>query len=280
MKFYKLTDAPLRKDDQVFKVSPTGSLIATSMLFSIVIMLVVLGFCGGRKGGVSFPPSVPWLIAAAVLALFALLALGSLRASLKPSNWLLRCKQKGLLIKYRSHRNWRLPAEDVQVVGLEYSEIACAWQVKEWRNTPGLDGGARREMMTYLNLRLVDPDTALLEQHLEAERKRQWSSLLLHYPVEVLPGGIIRLQWRRAGGGLYSNPARAINWLSQHVKIAPPSSSKTDLTHQPGASPVEEEGKILQLLKSGDKMGAVRLTREVYNCSLSEAMTYVDKMNE
>lgn len=279
MKFYKLSDTPLSKNDQVFKVSPTGSLIATSLLFSAVITLVALGFCGGIKSGLKLPPSVLWVMAA-VLSLVGLLALGSLRASLKPSNWLLRCNQKGLLIKYRSHRNWCLPAEDVQVLGLDYSEIASAWQVKEWRNSPGLEGSTRRDMMTYHDLGLVNPDTALLEKQLEAERNRKWSSLYLHYPVEVLPGGVIRLQWRKAGGGLYSNPSQALEWLSRYIKIAPPASVRTDLTHDPAQSPEDEEGKIRRLLKSGDKMGAVRLTREIYNCSLSEAMAYVDKMNE
>jgi hypothetical protein len=55
-------------------------------------------------------------------------------------------------------------------------------------------------------------------------------------------------------------------------------STKVDLAHQRNLSPGEEDAKIAELAKSGDKIGAVKLTRQIYGSTLNEAVAFVEKL--
>jgi hypothetical protein len=202
-----------------------------------------------------------------------------------PTNWLLRCRDSGVIIKYRSFENWRCPAEDVQVVGFDYSEIAWVRTVKERRITPGLGGGRTTQLqyLTYLDFCLVNADTSALETHLQAEGKAEppGNFKIIHgdYPVEVVAGGIVRLRWSMDGGYRISpSLKKAIEYLGRYVKITTTDSTKVDLTHPSNLSSEEGDADILKLAKSGDKLGAVRLTRRLYGSTLSEAVAFVEKL--
>jgi len=137
--------------------------------------------------------------------------------------------------------------------------------------------------VTYLDFCLANADTAALEACLQAEQKAEprgrFKTIYRDYPVEALPGGIVRLRWSISGGyGIHPSPRKAIEYLSRHIKIAAATSTKVDLTHQNNLSPDEEDAKIMKLAQSGDKMGAVKLTRQIYGSSLSEAVAYVEKL--
>ena len=69
-----------------------------------------------------------------------------------------------------------------------------------------------------------------------------------------------------------------VEYLSRHVKTAAAVSTKVDLTHQRNLSPEDGDARILKLAKSGDKMGAVKLTRQIYGSTLSEAVAFVEKL--
>lgn len=278
MRFYTLGEIPARSDDQLFKVSPTSPFIWFIAFSGIGVALLLLGITGAKIYGLNLPPVFFIYLGAATFGLFGWLAFGGFRASLKPSNWLLRCNSTGVIIKYRSFLNWRFPAEDIQAVGFDYSEIAWARAVKEQRASPGVGGETKSQVLTFLDLCLANADTSALEAHLQAEQKAEppgrFKTINRSYPVEVLPGGIVRLRWN----GLSPSPRKAIQFLSRHVKIAAASSSQVDLTHQSNSSPGQEDAKILALARSGDKMGAVKLTRQIYGASLSEAVAFVEKL--
>jgi hypothetical protein len=215
---------------------------------------------------------------AAFAGLFGLFAFHAFRASLKPTNWLLRCNRSGVIIHFRSFLNWRLPADDVQAVGFDYSEIAWARTVKERRNSPGLGGNARTQtqQFTFLDLCLVNADTTALEKQLQQEGSLSPEGIMISsdYPVQVKPDGIVELRW----SGISPSARNAIQYLGQQVMIADADSRKVDLTHQANLPPGAEDGKILELAKSGDEMGAMTLTRQTYGCSLSEAKDFVAKL--
>ena len=123
----------------------------------------------------------------------------------------------GVIIKYRSFQNWRCPAEDVQAVGFDYSEIAWVRMVREQRTAPGLGGNQTNQIqhLTYLDFCLANADTAALEAHLQAEQKAEppgrFKTIYRDYPVEVLPGGIVRLRWSLSGGyRIRPSPGKAI----------------------------------------------------------------------
>jgi hypothetical protein len=113
MNFYKLDEVPITRDDTVFKESPTVNAIAALV-------------AGIEKWPHGKSPTTFFYSAAVLCTLIGLLPLSFFRASLKPSNWLLRCQLSGFLVKYRGYENWKLPADTLQAVGFDYGEISWA----------------------------------------------------------------------------------------------------------------------------------------------------------
>jgi hypothetical protein len=285
MKFYRLSEIPIWSDDQVFKVSPTGPFIWLTAFSVVAIVLLALGIDGGRRIPAARPlPVFLDYIGAMAFGFFGWMVSCQLRTCLKPTNWLLRCHGSGIIIKYRSYWNWRFPAQDIQAVGFDYSEIAWVRKMEEKHIVQGLDQTRERQKLTCLDFCLHHPDTAALQTHLQAEQRAKFqgkwtTSAVLDYPVEVLPEGIIRLRWRKSGQcALSPSLARALQYPGHHVTIASPDSMKVDLTHQPGRPPREEDAKILKLAQSGDRIAAIELARLTYGSTLTEAVALVEKL--
>ena len=278
MRFYKLDQVTVSRDDQVFKASPTFQTIGLLMTSGVVLTLLVLAVRGGthhRHG----PPAFFYCVFAGMFGLFALYTYGSLRASRKPTNWLLRCQGRGLLIHYRSFRNWRFPADTAQVVGWDYSEIAWARVAKERRITPSMTHGgnsSETHFMTFVELGLVNPDTTEMEKYLSADRSISSGGgmVVLDYPVQVLPGGIMQMSW----GGMHPSAHHAVEYLGRYVKTAETDHRVVDLVHHSKTPPEEERQKILQLVRSGDVLSAVTMAQRVYGYSQSEAHEFVEKL--
>ena len=285
MKFYRLSEIPVRDDDLVFKASTTGAFIWPIVYAGIGIALLLCGINGAKIYGLNLPSGLVFYGGGAMFGWLGWMAWGQFRARMKPSNWLLRCRSSGVIIKYRSYQNWRCPAEDVQTVAFDYAEVAEVRLVKEQRTVPGL-GGAQakvRQVLTYLDFYLANADTSFLETHLQAEQRAEppgrFKTIARDYPVETSPGGIVRLRWSYSGGYRISpSVAKAIEYLSRHVKTTGADSKKVDLTYRSNLSPEAGDADILKLVKSGDKLGAVRLTRQLYGSTLSEAVTFVEKL--
>ena len=127
-----------------------------------------------------------------------------------------------------------------------------------------------------MSLCLVNAGTAALEAQLRAETNfsPEGCMIIRDYPVQVLPGGIVELRWN----GIRPSARKAIQYLSQHIKIVEADFKTVDLTHEENLPPGAEDAKILQLAKSGDVISAVKLTRQIYNCSLAEAKDFVMKL--
>ena len=212
----------------------------------------------------------------AFIGLFAFFAYAGFRAALAPANWLLRCNASGIWLKYRSYLNWRLPQEDTQVVAFDYSEVAWMRSVKERRTVPLLGGRNRSQIQVlhFLEFGLVDPDTSALDARLQAELQVKPENIMitLTYPVEVVSPGIVRVQWNGMSLWLSRAPAGA----GRHVRVVGPDAVKSDLSYRKDLAPGDADARIAALVKSGDKIGAVKLTRQVYGASLDEAMVYVE----
>lgn len=284
MKFYKLSEIPTCIDDKVFKAMPLSQSIPIIIFFAIAIAALFTAVNGGIPKGKhinGLPPGSLYVVSA-VFGLFGLFFVPILRASLKPTNWLFRCSSTAIIIKYRSCLHWRLPSEDIQTVAFDYSEIAWVRKVRQHQTSfGGMRGNSKRtEFKTFLEFCLKDPDTSVLEAHLETERKQKCNPHYWDYPVEVLSGGIIRI---RRGGIMdyfFPNNDKAVQWLGQFIKIEPTHSSKVDFTGRSDIKPQNEDESILNLLKNGDKIGAVRLTQKIYGVSLTDAVEFVDKLQQ
>lgn len=276
MKFYRLSEVPRYADEQVFKRSPFGAGIALVVISAIAIAALLLGLF--HVDGITVPPFIFYIVAGTAV-LFGLFAAHSFRASLQPSNWLLRCHQSGILIHFRSYLNWKIPSDEPEVVGFDYAEIATAKIVKEKRLSPGLgnDRNTQVQWLTFLHLTLRNPDTTDLETEFQRGTNLKANGIMIShdYPVQLQPGDIVELRW---SGGIKPSVRKAIDCLRQHVKIVEAESRKTDLTHKRDSKPEEEDGKILELARRGDEFGAIKLTRMVHGCSLSEAKDFVEQL--
>jgi len=278
MRFYKLDEVPVSRNDVIFKESPTINAIAALILFGLAAGSIYLGVIKWQPSQGHMAPYAPYCVGA-IFAVVGLFPLSNFRASLKPTNWLLRCQLGGLFIKYRAYENWRLPADTLQVVGFEYAEIAWAKLVKEHRTVPNTNGkgGNQTEFLTYIDLGLANPNLSELEANLDAERSLRPDGVIItmDFPVQVRPGGIVEIHW---GAGIRPSARRALQALGPRVKILETEHRKTDLTHRLGANPEDEKAKIIALAQSGDTFGAVRLAQQAYGYSLTQAHAFVDTL--
>src|SRR5579862_2672704 len=209
MKFYKLDQVTISRDDEVFKASP--AMQAVGLVMTLAVVLVLLGF--GIRNGIhhKIVPAFFCCVFGGMFSLFAWNSYSSSRASRKSSNWLLRCHAAGIFIHYRSYRNWGFPSDTPQVVGLDYAEIAWARVAKERRTVPSMEHGGNSgetRFLTFVELGLVNPDTSELENHLSADRGAPVgiSTVVMDYPVQVLPGGIMQLSW----SGMHPSAGKAL----------------------------------------------------------------------
>jgi hypothetical protein len=275
MRFYKLDEVPISRDDVVFKESPLRSAIAAVLFLAVAV--ATLG-CAIAKWPHGAPVAFLYVFGA-FFALFALGAVFNFRATLKPTNWLLRCQIGAVFIHYRAYENWRLPGDTPQVVGLEYGEIAWARLVKEQRKSPSTDGkgGTQFQWFTYIDFGMTNPKLAELEANLQAERGLRPNTgmkvVTLDYPVQVLPGGIVEIRWN---AGMRPSAKKALAVIGQRVKILETEHRKTDLTHHAGANPEEEKAKIIALARSGDHFAAVKLAQQAYGYNLNQAHEFVN----
>ena len=275
MTFHRLDEVPSSREDFVVKESPTINAIAATILFAIAGGALYLGIIKWHPSSGHMSPIAPYFFAG-FFALAGLFPLGNFRASMKPSNWLLRCQLSGVLIKYRAYENWKLPSDTLQAVGFEYGEIAWAKLVKERRTEPSSDSrrGSQITWRTYIDLGLANPETTELEANLQAERNLRPENrvIFLDFPVQVLPGGVVEIRWNSA---MRPSAKKALEVLGARVKILEVEHRVTDLTRRPNMNPDDEKAKILALARSGDEIGALRLAQQVYGYDLHQAHKFV-----
>jgi hypothetical protein len=260
MKFYRLDEIPLRSEDVVFKTSPTGTFLPFLGCSGLAIAALWTSLGGGKLAGFGLPPIVGFVLTV-IFALLGLIALMAFRASLKPTNWLLRCNETGVIIKYRSYLNWRFPAVSPQAVGFDYSEIASARTIRERRPSPDLDGNGapQRNLFTYLDLRLINPDVSSLEAPLRAEYYLQTAHVMVFrdYPVRLLPDGILELRW---SSGIRPAAGKAVGHLRRRLNLADEDPQAPARMCPGGIAAREKMGHPPAPANPGDYVGPQKLT--------------------
>ncbi|HWF20379.1 MAG TPA: hypothetical protein VG754_14000 [Verrucomicrobiae bacterium] len=275
MKFYNLENAPMDRKDLVFRKSRVMAAVPAIICLGIALMalLVALKIINVPKG---FPAVIACLIAV-FMGLIGLAFFAQFRSTLKPTNWLLRANQGGVLIKYRSFLNRKLPATDLQVVGIEYSEIDWARKAIEKRTSLGMGNAnsGKSETLKYLDFGLL-VETSALAQNLQAENRSESaaSSHWEDFPVQLMDGGIVRIKWN----GVVPHLRCALKEIERHAKIQDAESSSTDYVTARNLAPDELKAKVLKLAASGETMAACELARKALRCSLTEAVQYVEKV--
>ena len=263
----------------VCRQSRLVSALATSLM--LVLILGVPGFLVWQAR----PPWWAMLLAAAVAGLIVRWFVGIFVKCWRPSNWLLRIARDGLWINLRSYLNYELPPAKT-VVFLPYDEIAYARE-----HAAKLAEKNRGRTMTwtdrFLELEIVGVSTDELCSELAAELRRQVTRTHLgglatsrsrhgHAPVTVHDSHVIRIAWRGRYDWVSPSLRRTLGELRSRVRIGEP--TRADLTDLHALTSKEVDKLTLQLVESGDKLGAIKLLTDRRGCSTTEAHQLVEDL--
>lgn len=191
-----------------------------------------------------------------------------------PSNWLVRVAPDGLALNLRSYQNAHFPDDAPSVLWLDWSELAC---VREARDvTPVEDSRETPGRTRWLELELAPgTETTALADAVRHERERRGPerrrlgitsrSRSGHVPVFVPEPGRVHVDW--LGHALLGELARHAIRAERRT---------LDRRSRAGA-PLEE--RLLELVRRGDGLAAIRLLRDEERLSLLEAKQRLDSLS-
>ena len=252
--------------------------------------LLALAIFGGVSGGFLLCPTLcplfgieplpAWAsyITGGFLLIFVLIAWHTARASFRSSSWRLRATTNGLYVKVRSFLNYRLSAEDPIVVYLPKAEIIGVREHRIWARRPGTDDNETIQRLVFLEIVLHDEDLSELVALLKAERaiepgKQSGVSMISrHYPVRVLPGGIVQVDWSGLSPGL----KRTVTLLSGVYPVL--DGQRTRQQRFTELDKTAREDRLLELVERGETVGAVKLAKELYGYNTTDAKAFVDDL--
>lgn len=214
------------------------------------------------------------------LALFALIT-GRVWLKLRgPQNWLLCRTPDGVALKFRSALNAHFPPEDQVIVVLQRTDIACFRKVSGWLNSP-TSQNKRSEFVTYLEIGLREPSPQL-ESNLQVERNRKppGTYSTVRYgdnPIRLIDNDrTIRVEWRSSSTSIRPKLDAALSKLSAIAPIEP----AVRIQNTPADDDKAADDAILDLTHHGQVLEAVKLARQRYGFSLSEAKAFVAELSE
>ena len=279
--------APLQflREDQVQRHST--DLLFRQRRWTKVLALAIFG---GIAGGFllcptlcplfSVEPLPPWAsyITGGFLLIFVLIAWHTAKASFLSSSWRLRATTQGLYVKTRSFLNHGLSADDPVVVYLPKAEIIGIREHRIWARRPGTDDSETIQRMVFLEILLHDEDLGELVELLKRERaiepgkKSGVAMIARHYPVRVLPGGIVQVDWSGLSPGL----KRAVTLLSGVYPVL--DGQRTRQQRFTELDKTAKEDRLLELVERGETIGAVKLAKELYGYDTTDAKAFVDDL--
>ena len=220
-------------------------------------------------------------------AIFALILFKVRRDRMRPMNWLVRLQTSGVLVKYRSYLNPGLPAQDAVVVFIPFSEIEWVRKNRVRKNIlGGTRGGDELRFQTYAELKIRnESDLKELEKHLAAERQMQgpylktWygsrrRGISRHYPVYIDSGGVVRIEWR-----VRPKLSAFLAEMKSHVAEAPGPRSSVDYRNADKLTAKQQEEILLELLATGDRIGALRAARHLYGFDMTRAVQFLEELS-
>lgn len=273
MRLLRLQDAQAGPYDRVFRHARMRALIVWLAGFAVAIGLLYRAMSATWVPGYVFGPFV---------LLFLLLTFRFVAARFHESNWLVRLRDTGLFVQYRSYLNYGLSAADPSVVFIPLGEIASARLVKERLETPDTTkpGGTLTQFLRYVELELTG-DVAPLASALGDERgesapvEKHWygssTTLYRDYPVTIDTPPFVRIRWDVAPG------ARTfLDALRPHTVIADTVSLKADFTRLQSLGAEEQKTRLQELARRGDVITAAYIARRLYGGGLADAKAVVE----
>ena len=266
-----LDPAPHRPPEiqRVFRASSAAILawvvggIGSALVFALGVRVA-----GRSVHGLEWIVAGPLFFACgSVLLLLIRGGIGAFSASLREPNWVLGVARDGVYLNVRSYLNAATDDPSPTVAFVPFSEIASARKVVErW------DLRSRGETTTrydaFLELALAGVDTSPLADAVRAEAGRpapersflgvRVRTKVLDRPVFVEQPGIVRVRWKRG----------MLAALEGRVRIG------EELKVRAASTP----DRIPDLVRRGDRMGAIAAARAQGAKSLAEARSLVEEV--
>jgi hypothetical protein len=249
-------------------------------LFFVAPLAFLLQEHAAVRAALASVPGWAWLVLAPcaliVGALYLMIVsalLASARRAFGARNWLARVSPAGLALHLRSFHNEHFPDDGPTVVQLEWRELACVREVRDV--TPPTDSRETCGPTRWVELELAaGVDTSALAALVQHERERPAPERKFlgitsrtrtgHVPVFVPVPGRIHLDW--LGRGLLAA-------LEAHATVA------ERRTFDRNAVPARDlDGRLVELLRRGDKLGAIDLARCEVPLSLIAAKERVEEL--
>lgn len=205
-------------------------------------------------------------------------------AARRATNWRLRATRDGLYVKFRSFRAHGLPAEDPVVVFVPRRSVT--WLRRHDQRMVSVRRAAGKSVITFIKrmcLELkVDGSLAALDAAIAQERRR-WIPTRFgpmrfgHFPVSVVPGDIVRIDWYGPDTMLRPKIDAALAHLARfgyRLADAQRTVRRSDLK---GAGPEHEE-QLLEHAQRGETIDAISLARSIYGYDPAEAKRFVEEL--
>ena len=251
-----------------------------SSLVGTVIFTLFIGVLTGVWSYAALNNPV-FLVFAVPCLLVVLVQSGTIRAALRPSNWVIRAVADGLYIKFRSYLNHHFPPEDRIVIFLPYAEIDSVNKTREKLEVMA-SRGTQTQYWTYLDVHLKDLDTDDTAEAIKVEAGRKGpqrgivSSRANHSPVRVAAPGLLRIPWKSHQDRLRPGIKKALDFLASKVDLG--SELRLDRGRLHDLSEQELDALILELAETGQRIEALKLIRHRFGYSLTEAKRFLDEL--
>ena len=213
--------------------------------------------------------------------LFALILRGVLRARLRPTNWLVRTQTGGILVNLRSYLNYEFDPNNRAAVHFKYADIEFArahWIRQGMPTDKG--GGESIRFHRYAEFKLRNEALVKeLKTELAEERTlfaplggrfikgRKRSS---HYPVHVSREGWVRIEW-----AVRPSLKKFLEEISGQVAF-----KEAAVTHQSFRAAQDQEALLLELIATGDRVGAIKVIKEIYGYDTTRAVKFLEEQEK
>ena len=273
MQLMRFADITATGRDRIFAYSRSRALLGSMILLIAAVTATVLSWVNHTWLGY-------YLAAVILLGFFIFRKMVSAR--FRPSNWLIRLTDQGLFIKFRSYLNFHFPEQDFTAVFIAHAEIRSARFILQKQEVQDRDNGGRSTTMTktqkLVELELAS-ETKELADALTRERAHAFdgknlgkiSARFHHVPVRLAAPDRLHIEWN-----VVPNAQTFLDALARHTLVRPTQETKKDFAHLETLSRVEQESRLLELVQSGDKIGAIAMARRLYNYDLTQAKDFVE----
>lgn len=272
MKLLKSQNIQLKKYKYIFRESHITHLFRSIFIFLLISVSIFL------FNKVAFPLYVT-IISSGLLGLFALLQFNAFIKTLLSSNWLLAIDNEGILLKLRSYLHTLYPKDGMQIVFIPFNEISSARITKKEITYPDIPPtGATVEKNNYLDITVISENLKELQNQLKCERniRIKGKTHYNHYPVSIIDNKIIRIEWNTITSGINS----AIKVLNRYVSRETDIYEKEDFTNFETLQKKDLKDKILELVKQGKTLAAIKIVMKAYNWNTTQATEFVKKLLE